>query len=212
MQPLPKDQIRMSRILLVTSDLSLCSTISGTLSALGYPLDVAYDAAQARSLAAGRRYDIGLIGERLSDCDGVSLFTELHERSPVMSGVLVAAAANLYTVVKAVGAGMARVVARPLDFKELLEVISAQQTMQNREGDMDVDVATAESLEQSIADLSTDEIDHRLTDGELIEIIRQVDYPFAGKERLEHFDRDTLQRVVHLIRRWCRNRLEYSSY
>ena len=212
MQPVPRNQFRMSRILVVNSDISLCTTISGTLSALGYPLDVAYDAEQARSLVSARRYSIGLIAERLSDGDGVSLFQELHGRSPVMAGVLVAAAANLYTVAKAIGAGMARVVARPLDVKELLEVISDQQTLHNGERNMDVNVATIESLEQSIAELSTDEIDHRMTDSELIAIIRDVDYPFAGKERLEHFDRDTLQRVVHLIRRWCRNRLESSTW
>ena len=204
----------MSRILLVNSDLTVCNTISGTLSALGYPLDVAYDAAEARTLAAGRRYDLGLIGERLTDGDGVSLFEELHSHRPVMVGVLVSAAANLYTVAKAVGAGMARVVSKPLDVKELLELISDQQVLHNGEVGMpvEVEVERSESLEHSIAELSNDEIDERLTDLELISIIREVDYPFAGKERLEHFDRDTLQRVVHLIRRWCRNRLEYSAW
>ena len=36
---------------------------------------------------------------------------------------------------------------------------------------------------------------------------RSVDYPFAGKERLEYFDRDTLERVVCLVRRWSQQRL-----
>ena len=60
---------------------------------------------------------------------------------------------------------------------------------------------------QTISELSTDEIRGSMTKDELIRIIRSVDYPFAGKERLEFFDRDTLERVVCLIRRWCCRRL-----
>ncbi len=58
---------------------------------------------------------------------------------------------------------------------------------------------------QTISALSNDEIRGSMTKDELIQIIRSVDYPFAGKERLEFFDCDTLERVVCLIRRWsCR--------
>ncbi len=59
-----------------------------------------------------------------------------------------------------------------------------------------------------IASLSNDEICGSMTRDELIEVIRSVDYPFAGKDRLEFFDRDTLERVVCLVRRYCCNRLE----
>jgi hypothetical protein len=46
-----------------------------------------------------------------------------------------------------------------------------------------------------------------MTKDDLIQMIRTVDYPFAGKERLEFFDRDTLERVVCLVRRWSRKQL-----
>ncbi len=57
----------------------------------------------------------------------------------------------------------------------------------------------------TISDLSNDEIRESMSADELIAVIRSVEYPFAGKERLEFFDRDTLERVVCLVRRWtCR--------
>jgi len=56
-----------------------------------------------------------------------------------------------------------------------------------------------------IAELTSTDA-HGLPHEELVSIIRAVDYPFAGKDRLETFDRDTLERVVKLIQRWCRNR------
>jgi len=60
---------------------------------------------------------------------------------------------------------------------------------------------------ESISTLSDDEIRRVMSVPELIAVIRSVDYPFAGKERLEYFDRDTLERVVCLVRRWTCNRL-----
>lgn len=58
---------------------------------------------------------------------------------------------------------------------------------------------------QAIARLSDEDIRGLMPKSELIQVIRGVDYPFAGKERLEYFDRDTLERVVCLVRRWsCR--------
>ena len=64
----------MDRILLVESDIGACSAISRSLAALGYGIDIAYDASEARKLSERSRYRIGLIGERLSDGDGVALF------------------------------------------------------------------------------------------------------------------------------------------
>jgi hypothetical protein len=60
---------------------------------------------------------------------------------------------------------------------------------------------------ESISNLSDDEIRRVMAIPDLIAVIRSVDYPFAGKERLEFFDRDTLERVVCLVRRWTCNRL-----
>ncbi len=60
---------------------------------------------------------------------------------------------------------------------------------------------------ESISTLADHEIRHVMSTSELIAVIRSVDYPFAGKERLEYFDRDTLERVVCLVRRWTCHRL-----
>lgn len=204
----------MDRILLVESDISLCSAISRTLAGLGYPIDIAYDASEARELTGQSRYRIGLIGERLSDADGVALFRELHGSQRAMEGILLSAAANLSTVVKAVGGGMARILHKPIDFKELLTLIEMEGPMvalMERTADTTDKYQASVFNEEAIARLSAQEIEFLLNDSDLIEIIRSVDYPFAGKERLDFFDRDTLQRVVHLVRRWCCNRLQRRS-
>jgi hypothetical protein len=60
---------------------------------------------------------------------------------------------------------------------------------------------------EAISTLSDEQIRHSMSADELIAVIRSVEYPFAGKDRLEYFDRDTLERVVCLVRRWSCNRL-----
>ncbi len=62
---------------------------------------------------------------------------------------------------------------------------------------------------KSISRLSRSQVSS-LEEPELVALIRAVEYPFAGKERLEFFDRDTLVRVAHLVCRWCRNTLGMS--
>jgi ActR/RegA family two-component response regulator len=200
----------MRRILIVESDLAASGAISRTLAGLGYGLDIAYDADQARSLARQNRYAITLIDERLSDGDGVKLYEDLHRVQQDMAGVLVSAVANLYTVAKAIGAGMARVLSKPVDFQELLAFIDGQSgpTPRSEEPRLMNSTCDVDVREEAIAELSPRDISQRLTDADLIQIIRTVDYPFVGKDRLEYFDRDTLERVVHLVRRWCRNRLQ----
>ena len=77
-----------------------------------------------------------------------------------------------------------------------------------------MNVATSGSLSRtgveydakSIAALSDEDIRDRFGNSRLISVIRSVKYPFAGKERLEFFDHDTLERIVFLVRRWCRNK------
>ncbi|MEW4528021.1 MAG: response regulator [Maioricimonas sp. JB045] len=198
----------MRRILLVDSDLTACNAISRTLSALGYGVDVAYDGDGARILARQGDYAIGLIGQNLSDTDGVKLFLELRDRQAKMLGVLMSKAANLYTVATAIGAGMSKVLTKPVDFQEVLPLLEGESAASAEAANGHPVPAGPRYNEELIAELPAQMIEYEMTDRELIDVIRSVEYPFAGKDRLEYFDRDTLVRVVHLIRRWCRNRLQ----
>jgi DNA-binding response OmpR family regulator len=203
------------RILIVDSDLNVCTSVSRTLTGLGYGLDVAYDSEEARGLARRNRYAVGLFGESLTDGDGIALFRELCPDQKGMLGVLVAAVPNLPTVARAIGAGMSRVAPVPIDFHDLVQFLTAvpaNPETPTRQPTVAITLQTGAFSEDAIAELTPGDISQRLTLGELIEVIRSVEYPFAGKDRLEFFDRDTLERVVHLVRRWCRNRLHRPAW
>lgn len=200
------------RILIVDSDLNVCTSVSRTLTGLGYGLDVAYDSDEARNLSKQNRYAVGLFGESLSDGDGVNLFRELCPAQQGMLGVLVAPTANLPTVARAIGAGMSRIAPVPIDFGDLVQFLSAIPNSASAGSAPAVDPRRGAYSEDAIAELTPGDISQRLSVGDLIEVIRSVEYPFAGKDRLEFFDRDTLERVVHLVRRWCRNRLHRPAW
>lgn len=197
------------QILIVDANKDAAHQLSRTLGALGYRVDIAGSAAAALTLARSGRFDVGIFSERLPDGDGPTLFRHVLACQAGMRGVLLAAVGNLSTVWNAVGAGMQRVLTSPIDFGQLLPVVEAPPA--SRRDDSGSAAAMPQYDEQTIADLTSEEIRFRLSRDELVEIIRSVDFPFAGKERLHYFDRDTLERVTHLVRRWCQSRCSVIS-
>ncbi|MGD9855061.1 MAG: response regulator [Planctomycetaceae bacterium] len=185
----------MNRILLIGSESPTTLSLSRTLGGLGFGVDQAPDGPLGLALARKRSYSHVLIDDELTGGEAVGVFRQLQQLQKSTVGVLVTAVANLNTVFAAVEAGMRRVLSKPVDYDQLLALL-----------DPTLGEATRSFTESEIASLSLSDIHERLSADELIDIIRSVDYPFAGKHRLAHFDRDTLERVVHLVTRWCRQR------
>jgi len=192
-------------ILIVDANLESAHQLSRTLCALGYHVEVAASGALAMRLAGCGRFDVGIFSELLPDGEGASLFGRIAALQRGMKGVLLTAVGNLGTVCQAINAGMQRVLTRPIDFNQLLPIVEAPLAVAI--GITDLECEMSEFDETAIAELTSEEIRYKLSREELVDIIRGVDYPFAGKERLQFFDRDTLERVVHLVRRWCQSRV-----
>lgn len=191
----------MKRVLLVGQDPHVCYSVAGTLSGLGFGIDVAYDRRTGLFLADRRSYTHLVVDDEIDVAGGVSVFDQFGAVQKGVTGILLTAAGNLNTVLGAIEAGVRRVLAKPVDHQQLISIISSVSTSPTTMP------ATRPTI-RSIASLSFREIHENLSVDQLISIIRSVDYPFAGKERLDHFDRDTLERVVHLVCRWCRQKLE----
>lgn len=201
-------------ILIVDSDRDSVSQLVEMLSPVPLTVMVAFDQLNAYESSLQHSFDLFLISHGLSDGNGIKLYDRLQRNSDRHASVLLANHVDLHVVYDAVSAGFSHVLPKPLDLHQLRFVLSetfAQLPMDHfslqdtvfREYSMSVAMPDLEA----IASLSTVDICEKLSNAELIRIIRSVDYPFAGKERLEYFDRDTLQRVVCLVRRWSQQRL-----
>lgn len=196
----------MRRVLLVDSDRTDCGRLARVLSGLGYGLDVTSSANEARMLNERQSYTWSVIGTPLEGVDGVELFTELRERQARIRGLLVASNPTRKVRTAAEEAGL-EVVPRPVDVNVLIPWLATANGPMTGSSFVRKDPGLPDILdEHSIGLLSDAAIRDEMSDAELIRVIRGVDYPFAGKERLETFDRDTLVRVTLLIRRWCLNR------
>ncbi|QDT56356.1 hypothetical protein Pan44_44100 [Caulifigura coniformis] len=195
----------MRRLLLIDHDQNQCRRLVQVLSGLGFSLDVTYSAKEARVLNEQQRYSWSVIGTPADGGDSVALFTQLRERQTRLRGLLVANDPDVGVKTAAEEAGL-DIIQRPVDVNILIPWLSDGGAC-GESTTIELGIAESSPVAESVvAGLPENTIRNRLSDEQLIRIIRGVDYPFAGKERLEMFDRDTLVRVVMLIRRWCRNR------
>jgi CheY-like chemotaxis protein len=206
------------RILIVESDQQVLRLLEGLLSGFPGELVIARSRAEALELSLRCRFTLCLISHGLSDGTGLTLFPEVFRFADEATGVLLSQYPDLLVIQQALQAGYAAVLGKPPDTVQLSEMLRRVFGIALELGSLEESGMMAEKRLGSasrelptlaeIAGLSTAEIRERLSTAELIGIIRAVEYPFAGKERLEYFDRDTLERVVCLVRRWSQQRLE----
>jgi CheY-like chemotaxis protein len=111
------------RILVVDDDRGTCAVLAKKLSSHGYEVDVAYDGKQALERVSQQAYDLALVDYRMPGMNGVELFERLRQEQPDIVGVFLTAFATINTVYPAIGVGVERVLAKPVDFNELLPVI-----------------------------------------------------------------------------------------
>ena len=221
-RPLNLNGVAMSggSVLIVDSDRGSVRRLTELMSDLPLEVSIASSKGEAIEMSLQSRFDLCLISHGLVDGNGLSLFAESLNKRSGTTGVLLSRQADLRVVVEALDAGFSHVVDQPIEtdqirlilarlFPELKMICSASGCSCERSNLMQCEGEVPDL--KSIASLSMSAIRFSMSTADLIRIIRSVDYPFAGKERLEYFDRDTLERVVCLVRRWSQQRLAASG-
>lgn len=211
-------EMSVQRVLIVDSDRGAVQRLLRLFMQLPAQIVIATSKAEALELGLRSPFALCLISHGLSDGNGLPLLREsLCRRGPVI-GVLMSRQPDLRVVQQALDAGYGHVIEQPVDLQQLVPVLcrvfgdaAASLSFETDIGQRCTCMNTNLPDLRYIASLSMAQIRSSLTIADLIQIIRSVDYPFAGKERLEYFDRDTLERVVCLVRRWSQQRLNSAS-
>ncbi|MFN9719489.1 MAG: response regulator [Planctomycetota bacterium] len=200
-------------VLIVDSDRATVRDLFSILSLLPLQVSLAFSKADALEALLRNRIDLLIVAHGLSDGNGLELFRDSICRRSASTAVLLSRHADLSVVISAVDAGFSFVISTPVDLGQVRPVLQSifpaltscrqLQDMSERSCSMAVELPDL----RYISNLTMAQIRSGLADSDLIRIIRSVDYPFAGKERLEYFDRDTLERVVCLVRRWSQQRI-----
>lgn len=209
---------RHCHVLIVESDAGVVRRLCGLLSALPVRIVTSGTRADAVEVGLSQTFDLCFIAHGLVDGNGLSLLKEALWGRGAVVGVLMSRHADLRVVQQAIDFGYSGVIQDPPDLQQLRPLLrplfgGLADSLVSEHPEIALSIAAKTDAVselpdlRSIAGLTLNQIRSALSNFDLMRIIRAVDYPFAGKERLEYFDRDTLERVVCLVRRWSQQRL-----
>jgi CheY-like chemotaxis protein len=112
-------------ILVVDDEVDTCQNLRDILTDLGYEVDTAQDGPTALELARQKAYDLALLDLKMPGMDGLTLYHELRQLRASTVAIIVTAFASKETTDQALAAGAWRLLAKPVDFPRLLQLVDA---------------------------------------------------------------------------------------
>ena len=132
MNTTPSDtRAKPTRILVVDDDIDTCANLADILQEFGHEVRIAHDARSALRLLEQHGFDVVLLDLRLPEMDGLQLYRELKQRSPMTVAILITGFADSDACLRAEHLGVRQVLSKPIDVPALLPLISdaAQQPL-----------------------------------------------------------------------------------
>jgi CheY-like chemotaxis protein len=111
------------RVLVVDDEVDTCANLSDILTELGYQVDVAYDGPSALELVQRTAYDVALLDLKMPGMDGLELYRRIKELRAGTVAIVVTAYAGSHTAQEALAAGAWRILAKPVDFPQLMKLV-----------------------------------------------------------------------------------------
>lgn len=111
-------------ILVVDDDIDNCRNLTDILTDLGYRVDTAHDGLTGLTMAQARRYDVALLDYKMPGMTGLELYRRLKEVRAGTVAFLVSAYTDPATRDAAIGAGVWKVVPKPVDLSRLLGLVN----------------------------------------------------------------------------------------
>lgn len=110
--------------ILVIDDLRSDRTVvAAILAGGGYSVAVARDGWTALDLLAEIPFDLAVVDYSMPGINGVEMFRKAKALRPSLLGIFLTAHADINTIFPAMEVGIERVLAKPADARELLEVV-----------------------------------------------------------------------------------------
>ncbi len=119
------DHAARPRVLVVDDDRSNSEIVSRVLAAHGFAVDTAPNGQAALELVKQHPYRLAVVDYQMPGMNGVEFFRSARELQPELRGVFLTAYANISTVFPAIEAGVERVLAKPLNSRELIHIADA---------------------------------------------------------------------------------------
>jgi len=113
-----------ARVLVVDDEEGSRRIIAEILDLNGYDADTAASGPEALELARNSSYQVAVLDYRMPHMNGVQLFERLKQMCPELVGIFLTGYPTVDTVFPAIASGIERVLAKPVNTEELLDVIS----------------------------------------------------------------------------------------
>lgn len=110
-------------ILVVDDEVDTCKNLSDILTDLGYRVDIAHDGLAALEKVRVTPYDVALLDLKMPGMDGLTLYREIKKLRAGTVAIVVTAYAGGDTTAQALAAGAWQVLAKPVDFSKLLNLV-----------------------------------------------------------------------------------------
>lgn len=110
-------------ILVVDDDVDTCHNLSDILTDCGYDVVTAHEGRTAIELVKRRTFDLALLDFKMPGMDGLTLYREIKRLQPSTVAMIVTAYASRGTEDAAHGAGTWKILAKPVDFGQLLPLV-----------------------------------------------------------------------------------------
>jgi two-component system, NtrC family, response regulator HydG len=111
------------RLLIVDDEADSCDNLSDIFTDMGYQVDTAHDGASALKLVGQNIYDVALLDLRMPGMDGLELYRHIRKLSAGTVAIVVTAYASSNTAMSVLGAGAWKILPKPVDFPQLLQLV-----------------------------------------------------------------------------------------
>ena len=110
-------------ILVVDDEPDTCANLSDILTDLGFRVDIATDGNTALELVRQRPYDVALLDLKMPGMDGLELYRRIKDLRAGTVAMIVTAYATDATAKAALDAGAWRIIAKPIEPQQLLQLV-----------------------------------------------------------------------------------------
>jgi two-component system response regulator PilR (NtrC family) len=141
------------RALVIDDEPDICELLSLTLGRMGIDTDVAGNVKGAKSKLAARHYDLCLTDMRLPDGDGLELVEWMQSNAPGVPVAVITAHGNIETAVQALKLGAFDFVSKPLDLRNLRNIIESALKLDDANGHPEARLLGKSAAMQQLRDM-----------------------------------------------------------
>lgn len=119
------------RILIIDDDTDLCTLLVRFLKSNGFDAEAAYSGHKGLAAYTAGKFDVVICDYRLGDMDGIKLVSELKQKDPLASIIVITAYSVIKTAVEIIKMGAYDYLVKPLIPDEVLKILKDVLTRKN---------------------------------------------------------------------------------